>query len=131
MRLHLTAVLSIIGCSYLSQAAECYAQAGANNCVDGPQLLDYRQEWCALHFNELNGNWWQYQDAAGRIAFIGKTGNFQNAQECRIAFADIVNVCYGNRNGGSWTWGGVSLNINFCPWPVVLPVEFQAQDCSL
>ena len=47
---------------------------------------------------------------------IGKIGVFPNAATCIEAYNQIVNQCFGQRNGGSWTWGGVSLNINFCQW---------------
>jgi len=130
MRLHLMAVLSIIGYSYLSQAAECYFQDGGANCVNGAQLLDFGAAWCAVNFNVLNSNWWGFVDAAGNAALIGKIGNFQNPLQCTNAFDDIVNTCFGQRNGGSWTSAGVSLNINFCQWPTIVPF-LQAQDCSL
>jgi alpha-galactosyl binding lectin len=130
LHLYLTAVLSIIGCAYLSQAAECYAQSGGAKCVNGGALKAFGPTWCNANFASLQGGWTDFPDAAGNIAQIGKIGVFPNPATCIAAFNDILS-CYGKRNGGSWTWGGVSLNINFCQWPVALPVEFRAQDCSL
>jgi hypothetical protein len=116
MRLPLTVVLSILGCSYLSQAAECYAQSGGPNCVAKAPLLAFGNGWCNANFDALQGGWSQFPDPAGKIADIGKIGVFPNAATCIEAYTQIVNQCFGQRNGGSWTWGGVSLNINFCQW---------------
>jgi len=123
MRLPLMTVLSIIGFSSLSQAAECYAQSGGASCVKFDELSAYGKSWCDKNFDTLQADWWRYRDSNGNTALIGKIDNFVNPQQCATAFADIVNGCFGKRNGGSWTARGVSLNINFCAWPPVFQVE--------
>jgi len=132
MHLHLTAVLAIIGCSYLSQAAECYAQSNAPYCVDLGAITAFAPVWCNANYGSLQGGWTSFPDASGNIAQIGKIGIFPSAAACNFSFNDILSTCYGQRNGGSWTWAGVSLNINFGQWPPTPPpFRFQAQDCSL
>ena len=128
MRLPLTTILSIIGFSSLSQAAECYAQSGGSSCVKHDELFGFGPSWCAQNYNVLQGDWWTYRDSRGNTALIGKIGNFANPQQCALAYDEIM-VCHGKKNGGSWSASGVSLNINFCAWaPVVACNSFQVED---
>lgn len=111
-----TVVLSVIGMSSIAQAAECYAQAHGSFCINRDTLKNDASNWCRNNYNNIYGNWWEITDSAGNVGRIGKTGAFQNAQRCESAYNNIVDSCYGHKNGGSWTADGVTLNINFCAW---------------
>jgi alpha-galactosyl binding lectin len=131
MRLHLTAVLSIIiiGYSYLSRAAECYGQSGGSPCVNRDELSRYGPVWCGANYNVLNGDWWLYKDSRGNTAWIGKIGSFANTEQCSIAYDNILGTCYGKKNGGSWTASKVVLSISFCAWPPVFGFDsFRVED---
>ncbi|OJD12079.1 hypothetical protein AJ78_07276 [Emergomyces pasteurianus Ep9510] len=48
--------------------------------------------------------------------YVGHLGPFASAGECFYAGHDVVYTCYGKNNGGSWTYQGKSINVNFCKW---------------
>ncbi|KAL6818418.1 hypothetical protein GGI42DRAFT_6097 [Trichoderma sp. SZMC 28013] len=108
-------ILSAIGMASLSQAAECYDADVGTFCINADTLRSHASDWCKQHYNTLNGDWTTLTDGGGNVARIGKIGNFENSQVCVTAYNNIMN-CLGERNGGSWTANGASLNINFCAW---------------
>ena len=94
MRLPLTAVLSILGCSCLSQAAECYDQDLGPNCV---AESDYGNGWCNNNFETQDGGWSQFSGPAGNLANIGKIGTFPSADTCVDAFNSIMKQCFSQK----------------------------------
>ncbi|KOS17735.1 hypothetical protein ESCO_002467 [Escovopsis weberi] len=99
-----------------ARAAECYAQSNGSNCVDLTQLKAHQYAWCSVNWNYYHGDFIGFTDSNGHTAWIGKIGNFQSEADCEFSYNSIIETCFGSRNGGSWTAGGVSLNIDFCDW---------------
>ncbi|EED23012.1 GNAT family N-acetyltransferase, putative [Talaromyces stipitatus ATCC 10500] len=66
-------------------AAECYAQSGATG-------MSYT-------FTPMSG-----VTGIGIMNSAGKIGNFQNEEQCVVAYQEIVSDCYNIKNGGSWTY---------------------------
>lgn len=101
-----------------TQAAFCYNYAddgGTKNCAPKNQLERYGSEWCAANWNISNGKWTSY-DSDTKYARIGKVSNFNNRQECEVAFEDIIEDCHDAWVGGTSVSRGAALLIDFCQW---------------
>ncbi|KAK8129019.1 Extracellular dipeptidyl-peptidase dpp4 [Apiospora sp. TS-2023a] len=91
--------------------AECYAQNGATACLTRAELNSARADYCGNNNYQLCGAK-TYTGQYGKASFAGV--NVGTQQECWDETIDIINQCFGKKNGGSFSSGSGNVNINFC-----------------
>ncbi|KAL7284810.1 hypothetical protein ACG7TL_002120 [Trametes sanguinea] len=106
----LAATLAAIAPSSL--AATCYSAGGCQECESRDSIASARQAFCGSsdwnHSNTLNWGW----------ARITLNGRFATQQECYDGFENIIDQCYGKKDGGKYTYDyngdSASLDVDFC-----------------
>ncbi|KAI8996657.1 hypothetical protein BD414DRAFT_478691 [Trametes punicea] len=95
-----------------ANAATCYSTYGCQTCESETSLYNARQYLCG------GSSWEQSTSFQWGQAFVNLEGEFDSQQTCFSAFANIIEDCYGKRNGGEyqWQWDGsvALLDVNFC-----------------
>ena len=116
MRYFSAILLAVLGVFInISFAAECYYQSHAYNCLSRDALMRAIEDYCDDKWNDDCHEFKKYDEYRNK-GYIGSIGEFPSKQACISAAQNIVNECYGVKNGGSWTYNDASINISFCPW---------------
>ncbi|KAI0658130.1 hypothetical protein C8Q70DRAFT_1055127 [Cubamyces menziesii] len=93
-------------------AASCYSQSGCPNCESKSSVFSARQQFCGSddwsHSSSLSWGW----------AHVTLDGEFATQQECWDGFEQIIDQCYGSKDGGvyNFDFNGKSarLDVGFC-----------------
>ncbi|KAI0324300.1 hypothetical protein GY45DRAFT_429947 [Cubamyces sp. BRFM 1775] len=93
-------------------AASCYSQSGCPNCESKSSVFSARQSFCGgddwSHSSSLSWGW----------AHVTLDGEFATQQECWDGFEQIIDQCYGPKDGGVYTFDfngdSARLDVGFC-----------------
>ncbi|KAJ8455104.1 hypothetical protein ONZ51_g12635 [Trametes cubensis] len=93
-------------------AASCFSQSGCPNCESKSSVFAARQQFCGSddwsHSSSLSWGW----------AHVTLDGEFATQQECWDGFEQIIDQCYGSKDGGvyNFDFNGKSarLDVGFC-----------------
>ncbi|KZV90350.1 hypothetical protein EXIGLDRAFT_720504 [Exidia glandulosa HHB12029] len=93
-------------------AASCYSDSGCGNCESHDSMYAARQDFCG-------SDKWSFQNSeAWGDALISLSGHFDSPQSCWDGFAQIIDQCYGQKNGGTFDWdyngNSAHLDVDFC-----------------
>ncbi|KAJ8455105.1 hypothetical protein ONZ51_g12638 [Trametes cubensis] len=79
-------------------AASCYSQSGCPNCESKSSVFSARQQFCGSddwsHSSSLSWGW----------AHVTLDGEFATQQECWDGFEQIIDQCYGSKDGGVYNF---------------------------
>ncbi|KAI0658163.1 hypothetical protein C8Q70DRAFT_1107075 [Cubamyces menziesii] len=106
----LAAALAAVAPSAL--AASCYSSSGCKQCESESSVYAARQQFCGSddwsHSSSISWGW----------AHVTLDGRFYSQQECWDGFENIIEQCYGHKNGGIYTYDyngdSARLDVNFC-----------------
>jgi hypothetical protein len=113
MQFRLAFLLPIVALASHASAAECYTQDGSNRCVDSGSIWPDREDYCNNNW-QRDGNSEAYPANNGFSARFTRTGTFASQEQCWDFTHDIINTCFGRKDGGTWTGSSMEMNINFC-----------------
>ncbi|KAJ8474814.1 hypothetical protein ONZ51_g6952 [Trametes cubensis] len=93
-------------------AASCYSQSGCPNCESKSSVFAARQQFCGSddwsHSSSLSWGW----------AHVTLDGEFATQQECWDGFEQIIDQCYGSKDGGVYNFDfngdSARLDVGFC-----------------
>ncbi|KAI8989175.1 hypothetical protein BD414DRAFT_328557 [Trametes punicea] len=96
-------------------AASCSSKGGCQTCASRGSLESAKQTLCGSSDFMLPGGFgFQTPDGAS----INLQGNFATSDECSAGFENILQDCYGKKNGGTFDFTDgpftAHLDINFC-----------------
>jgi hypothetical protein len=95
-----------------TSAAECFYPSGSQSCLDSGAVWDMRQRYCTNEWNTVNGR--VGLDSSAHVGQILRFGSFTSQQECWDILADILNTCYGIKDGGYWSLPRLEVEFNYC-----------------
>ncbi|KAI0816931.1 hypothetical protein BC628DRAFT_1342476 [Trametes gibbosa] len=91
-------------------AATCYSQSGCPRCETQESMEDARVAFCPSFDHSSSTTW-----GLGRITLNGR---FFSEQECLDGFENIIEQCYGHRDGGHYSYDfngdSATLDVDFC-----------------
>ncbi|OJJ39616.1 hypothetical protein ASPWEDRAFT_384936 [Aspergillus wentii DTO 134E9] len=98
-------------------AEECYTRSYGSNCATKDEVQTVKDLYCQYHYSHPTLDFLEFHvgDQGKQNVYVGQIGEFESKEGCDGAFENIIR-CHGQRNGGSWTYQGVSLNVNYCDW---------------
>ncbi|KAJ8473049.1 hypothetical protein ONZ51_g8097 [Trametes cubensis] len=106
----LAAALAALAPSAL--AANCYSKTGCGKCESESSMYAARQQFCG------SDDWNHSSSLTWGSAHVTLSGEFYSQQECWDGFENIIEQCYGQRDGGiyNYDYNGDSarLDVNFC-----------------
>ncbi|KAI9056702.1 hypothetical protein FKP32DRAFT_1598890 [Trametes sanguinea] len=93
-------------------AASCYSQSGCGQCESRDSVFSARQAFCG-------GSDWQHSSSLSwGWAHVTLDGEFATQQECWDGFEQIIDQCYGSKDGGVYTFDfngdSARLDVGFC-----------------
>lgn len=90
----LTTALGLASSASFAMAADCYKNGGCGQCESKDQMWRAREELCNTdkwkNSNVFNWGW----------ATVNLNGRFHTQQSCWDGFENIINQCYGKKDGG-------------------------------
>ncbi|PFH49044.1 hypothetical protein AMATHDRAFT_5240 [Amanita thiersii Skay4041] len=108
-----------------ASAADCVKQAGCEECESRYQVLVPLQSSLARYDNSLlfisdtfaNNFCQNYAKAQFKTwgwASAVSTGKWASKDQCITAFTNIIEQCYGNKDGGSYNFNDSHMTVYFC-----------------
>ncbi|KAI9056370.1 hypothetical protein FKP32DRAFT_1599099 [Trametes sanguinea] len=95
-------------------AANCYSKGGCQQCESRASMESAKQAFCG-------SNDWNVPGGFGFDWFKGRVllqGTFATSQECFDGFENIIEQCYGNKDGGTYDYSfnghTAHLDVDFC-----------------
>ncbi|KAL1617783.1 hypothetical protein SLS54_007562 [Diplodia seriata] len=95
-----------------ASAASCYSAGGCGTCASNDEVWQAREQLCG-------GDRWKSSTSFNwGWAVVNLSGRFSSQQACWDGFENIINQCYGKKNGGTYDWNyngdSAHLDVNFC-----------------
>ncbi|KLJ13141.1 hypothetical protein EMPG_11924 [Blastomyces silverae] len=115
MRFSVPAFIALLSFGSNALAAECYNRAGGYPCATVNAVQNALASYCANFYNLPCKPFTAYT-ALGPAVWIAHVGPFKDEFECYYAGHEILQQCYGVKDGGSWTSNRKSINVNYCKW---------------
>lgn len=105
----LAAALGLASSASFAMAADCYTLSGCRQCASKSDMYKAREELC-------NTDKWKNSSVFNwGYATVNLDGRFHTQQSCWDGFEDIINQCYGQRNGGVVSRKCSVLSMVYCP----------------
>ena len=102
----------IVAIAPFAQADQCYSQSGCPNCESRDSMFEARSTFCG------SDAWATGGDLNWGFAGVRLDGRFAVQQECYDGFDSIIDQCYGNADGGIYTYDfngdSARLDVDFC-----------------
>ncbi|KAI0356844.1 hypothetical protein OH77DRAFT_1495129 [Trametes cingulata] len=93
-------------------AASCYSASGCKQCESHDSVESARSSFCG------SDNWSHPSSLTWGWAHVSLDGRFANQQECWDGFQQIIDQCYGHKDGGIYQFdfngNDARLNVGFC-----------------
>ncbi|KAI8996635.1 hypothetical protein BD414DRAFT_434661 [Trametes punicea] len=93
-------------------AADCYSASGCGECESESSIYAARQQFCG------SDDWSYSSYLSWGWAHVTLDGEFATQQECWDGFEQIIEQCYGSRDGGIYTYDyngdSARLDVDFC-----------------
>ncbi|KAI9069358.1 hypothetical protein FKP32DRAFT_1586934 [Trametes sanguinea] len=93
-------------------AASCYSASGCSQCESRDSIFSARSTFCG-------GSDWQHSGSLSwGWAHVTLDGQFATQQECWDGFEQIIDQCYGRKDGGVYNFNfngnSARLDVDFC-----------------
>ncbi|KAH9854715.1 hypothetical protein C2E23DRAFT_726111 [Lenzites betulinus] len=93
-------------------AATCYSASGCRTCETQSSMENAKQTFCG------GSDWSQPSSMDWGDARVILSGRFFSQQECFDGFENIIEDCYGKKDGGVYTYSyngdDARLDVDFC-----------------
>lgn len=90
------------------EAAECFAQSGGQGCATRDRVKLLSERFCEKYPDGNGDNEWATE------ASFSLWGKFENLQQCKDAFGNVIDQCHGKRNGGTWSHDKIFAGVDWC-----------------